>query len=85
MRGWDFGNAPFYGGDMDGAHRSYDELDDFHDMACDCACACENLHLHPGTPEHREHLAGCEALEICDLHIDESAVRLAGSLEIHLD
>lgn len=71
---------------MEGGHRPYDELDDPHAMACDCACACETLHLQPGTHEHVAHVAACdEALAICDLHLDESTVRLAESLHLHLD
>ncbi|MEZ5094901.1 MAG: hypothetical protein R2731_01405 [Nocardioides sp.] len=71
---------------MDDAHRSYDELDSPHDMACDCVCACENLHVQPGSDQHLTHLADCaQVLEICDLHIDERAVRLAESMHLHLD
>lgn len=71
---------------MDGGHRSYDELDDPHTMACDCACACESLHLEPGSGEHLTHLAACEeVLAICDLHLDDSTVRFADSIQLHLD
>lgn len=67
-------------------HLAYDELDDPHDMACDCACACETLHITPGTPEHHTHVVDCDAkLEICDLHLDQSTVHLAESLHLHLD
>ncbi|MFN8196035.1 MAG: hypothetical protein U0R80_17365 [Nocardioidaceae bacterium] len=68
------------------AHLVYDEADDPHDMACDCACACDNLHITPGTPEHLTHLVDCEAEpEICHLHIDDSTVALANSIHLHLD
>jgi len=67
------------------AHLAYDELDDPHDMACDCACACDALHITPGTPEHQSHLVDCETLEICHLHLEDTTVRLADSLNLHFD
>lgn len=72
--------------DLTPAHVPYSDLDNAHDMACDCTCACDNLHLTPGTPDHQTHLAACtDGLEICDLHIDPAAISLANSLELHLD
>lgn len=72
--------------DVSASHASYGELDNAHDMACDCTCACDNLHLTPGSVEHQTHLAACtDVLEMCDLHIDPAAVSLANSLELHLD
>lgn len=67
------------------SHLVYTEADDPHEMACQCQCACENLHLTPGSDDRLGHLADCETVEFCEVHIDESAVRLANSLHLHLD
>ncbi|HQR25467.1 MAG TPA: hypothetical protein PLP61_00370 [Nocardioides sp.] len=67
------------------AHWVYADADTPHEMACDCACACDNLHLTPGSNDHTAHVADCETREPCELHIDEAAVRLADAVHLHLD
>lgn len=71
--------------DTRASHLVYTEADDLHDMACDCQCACENLHLTPGSNDHRAHLTDCASVEFCEVHVDDSAVRTANALHLHLD
>jgi hypothetical protein len=68
------------------SHLAYDELDTPHSMACDCECACDNLHLEKGTEDHASHLAECDrVVTFCEVHVPDSAARLAGSLHTYLD
>jgi hypothetical protein len=71
--------------DTSASHLVYAEADDVHEMACDCRCACENLHLTPGSNDHYAHLTDCATVELCEMHVDESAVRIANALHLHLD
>lgn len=71
--------------DTSPTHLVYVEADTPHDMACDCLCACDNLHLTPGNDDHAAHLADCETVEHCELHIDEATARLADAIHLHLD
>lgn len=73
------------GMDTTPSHLAYTEADNPHDMACDCACACENLHIAPGSDDHLAHLEECATVEFCEVHVDAAAVRVANSIHLHLD